>query len=80
MRNLKAKEVKKRGCIYCIDCRTGTGRPRHEKLKAGLTHHMCIYDSCPYHELDKYKRYGDFLNSKDSVAVDIIIPRLRKRR
>ncbi len=80
MRNLKEAELKKRGCIYCIDCKKGKGSRGREKIRTGLTHHVCIYDSCPYHELDKYKRYSDYLKSNDSIPVNILIPRSKKRR
>lgn len=77
MRFLTVKETKKRGCSYCIDHRNGSNRV---KVKPGWTHLKCIYDSCPYHELDKYRTYKDYLNSKESqINIDILIPRLQKR-
>lgn len=62
MRILNSKEKKKRGCECCTDC-------KRKKIKAETKYiilFMCSHDSCPYHELDKYDTYDDFLQSEDA--------------
>lgn len=58
MRFLKQNEIRKRGCKYCAD-------------KKGVKRMQCPYKKCPYTVLDKYKSYGAFLLSKDSLIPGI---------
>lgn len=63
MRVVPPYEKKKRGCAFCKDMghtRTGGG------LRIG-----CPHDECPYHVLDKYDSYEQFMASEDSkILVD----------
>lgn len=74
MRFLRVAEVKQRGCKYCTHCKRTTGR----RIKGELNI-QCPFDECPYHELDKYKSYSQYLKSDESKIVFNIIPRLNKR-
>lgn len=56
MRPLTPREINKRGCICCLDYR----KQKRKKEDAKRTK-MCIHSSCPYHELDPYETYDDFL-------------------
>lgn len=56
MRILRRKEQTKRGCLYCTQM--------EKKMYGGRLSTFCPYDKCPYHELDGYKKYTDYL--KDS--------------
>lgn len=58
MRAVPCYEKKQRGCCYCT----------HVKVKAfkGDSHTACPFDVCPFHVLDKYKTYDEFMASKDS--------------
>lgn len=38
-------EQKKRGCFYCAD----------------FQNRVCIHEACPYHELDGFKNYNEYL-------------------
>ena len=65
MRRLSGKEIKKRGCNYCNNSIRVKGcyEPVRGYQHGGLD---CPYSECPYHELDKYDSYKDYLNSDDS--------------
>ena len=77
MRRISMPEAKKRGCHYCRDCQTGK---RLERMP-GFSNILCFHDICPYHELNKYRKYKDYLDSKESqICIDVIIPRLKKRK
>ena len=60
MRNLTYEEMRKRGCSYCTDM------TKCEKGSSGSYKYICSYDECPYHELDKFDTYEDYLKSKES--------------
>lgn len=53
MREITFEERRKRGCWYCLDF-------ARVKMKYAV-HWCCPYAVCPYHELDKYEKYGDYL-------------------
>ena len=59
MRELKASEMKKRGCEDCTYSRI--------KRKWQQTLYYCVHENeeCPFHELDKYKKHRDYLKSCD---------------
>lgn len=46
----------KRGCHYCLD-----------KIKGKYS--RCPHMVCPYHELDQYDTYQDFLKSTGRLSV-----------
>lgn len=58
MRVVTKKEIKKRGCYYCLD---------YVKKKRGK---VCIHHECPYHELDKYRKYKDYLKN-EAPTIDL---------
>lgn len=58
MRLLKQTEIRQRGCQYCAD-------------RKGVKMMKCPYKKCPYGVLDKYKSYGEFILSKDSLIPGI---------
>lgn len=63
MRVVPPFEKKKRGCIYCKDMKPTRNR--------GLIRTGCPFDECPYHVLDKYDTYEQFMASEDSrILVD----------
>lgn len=49
------RQVVKRGCEYCMDM--GVIR----KMRGGTLIRGCPHQQCPYHELDKYKSYTEYL-------------------
>lgn len=53
MRRVSSTEKNKRGCPYCLDYQ--------KKRFEGVRRFVCIHDKCPYHELDKYKTYREYL-------------------
>lgn len=59
-RHVTDKEKKKRGCIYCMDTLT-TG----SKQSTYYVGRFCPHLRCPYHELDKYDDYGDYMKATD---------------
>lgn len=63
MRDVSLREKMKRGCQCCKDM---VAIPR------GMTSRTsCPFDECPYHVLDKYESYEEFMASEDSkILVD----------
>lgn len=58
MRVVPFYEKKQRGCQYCLHVQT----VRHE----GEFRTACPFTECPYHVLDKYDSYEEFMESEDS--------------
>lgn len=63
MRVLKAREMCKRGCVYCLDY-----TKKKAKADARKKSHVCMHDECPYHELDNYSSYTQYLKSEASIC------------
>ena len=63
-RLLTLEEKEKRGCTYCLDINGKTYATR------------CPHDVCPYHELDKYEYYEDFLISEEAHAEGAVIAKV----
>lgn len=61
MRLLTFNEKAKRGCYYCTDLTVKNGRK------------ACPYYECPYHELDEFENYGEYLKSKGSTTMTEIL-------
>lgn len=55
MRKIHNAERIQRGCAFCADC--GWIKKKLDRVRG------CPYDVCPYHQLDKVKRYDDYLKS-----------------
>ena len=63
MRVLPLREKKKRGCRYCHEMKMIND---HSNIRTN-----CPHDKCPYHVLDKYDTYEEFMASEDSkILVD----------
>jgi hypothetical protein len=63
MRALTEKETKKRGCRYCTD------RFMHRNAYGSMQGH-CPHEECPYHELDKYDTYKEYLK-KEGIQINL---------
>lgn len=63
MRMVPGFEKKQRGCLYCADA--GTTKFKQDNRTS------CPHTVCPYHVLDKYKSYDEFIASEDSM---ILVP------
>ena len=61
MRMVPGFEKKQRGCMYCFHM--------DAKRFGKDTRTACPFDECPYHVLDKYKTYDEFMASKDSLIL-----------
>lgn len=61
-RALTYKEKEQRGCAYCTD-------------RVGLS---CKHPECPYHELDNFRRYDDYLKEYP-VELDKVLARKQNR-
>lgn len=62
MKFITKKMNHKRGCIsYCADTIT----VRHGSRKACY----CKHNSCPYHELDEYESYTDYLKATEDIDI-----------
>jgi hypothetical protein len=68
MRYLNKKEIKQRGCLFCADHAT------KRLYKAQRV--ACPHSVCPYRELDGYKRYADYLKTRESEEALEILRRL----
>lgn len=62
MRELREKEMRKRGCRYC------TQRVMKRNVY-GLSASHCPHDECPYHELDKYDTYREYLKHEAPLVM-----------
>ena len=60
MRELHNDEIRQRGCIYCTDM--------VKKKVMGLNRKHCPYAECPYHELDEFKTYNEYIKSKGDLT------------
>lgn len=56
-RLVKQDEQKARGCRYCGHTRNGW---------------WCPFDECPYHELDNFVKYQDFMRATEATVPQII--------
>lgn len=63
MRELKREEMNQRGCNYCLIMKRvkGTYGNGIKRWIKALT--MCPCEECPFHELDKFDDYDDYLKS-----------------
>ena len=59
MKVLTHKEMNKRGCLYCLDYLKRKAEPTSTKKS-----HVCKHDQCPYHELDPFDSYAQYLKSE----------------
>lgn len=70
MRALDKKEMTKRGCVYCMDvakeCFPDTLHPKCKKW-------ACPYEECPYHELDDFDSYSQYLKSSEASSLKRIL-------
>lgn len=65
MRVVPLREKTKRGCAYCKDMEL-----KRIPSKGGVRT-SCPHDECPYHCLDKYDTYEEFMASEDAkILVD----------
>lgn len=71
MRGLTHKEMNKRGCIYCSDLIKRKLEP-DSKLRSLV----CKHDKCPYHELDSYDTYTQFLKSPQQNALKMVLEKI----
>ena len=58
MRILTRREMIKRGCIDCAD----HYKNRYEECSLKKIN-MCRHKECPYHELDPFNTYAEYLKS-----------------
>jgi hypothetical protein len=59
MRKLERQEMRKRGCNYCTNV---------VKKKMGCCYvYKCPHDECPYHELDAFDTYSQYIKSKGDL-------------
>lgn len=67
MRPVNLSRKHKRGCGYCLDY--------IPTRKVGKTtkRARCPFDVCPYHELDKYKKYEEYVSSLSSFPIETLI-------
>ena len=65
MRYLKEKEQKKRGCSCCLDAVM-------KKSYYGFVSRHCPFDECPYHELDEYDTYREYLKHNKVDLGDLL--------
>lgn len=59
-RTIPNKEKKQRGCIYCADALN-----EGDRKSSYYVGRFCPHLRCPYHELDKYDDYGDYMKAAD---------------
>lgn len=64
MRQLHRKEITQRGCAYCLESVM--------KKYGGHALRHCPHDECPYHELDKYETYKEYLKQTKINLGDLL--------
>ena len=64
---IDAKQSRRRGCIYCADY--VVVRMRGKRM-------VCPYDECPYHEMDGYHSYSEYLRKLGPDSVKRIFRRM----
>ena len=71
MRPLTSKEMRKRGCEWCLD------HKRHSLRKDSRGYnvlvHVCCHKICPYRELDKYETYDEYLKHSKNEGIDNLL-------
>lgn len=70
MRFIHNKERVQRGCTYCTDAVIVS------RKKGDYRNRKCPYDECPYHELDGFETYGDYLKSTGSTSLTVLFKEL----
>lgn len=55
--------MSKRGCVYCTDFNYGREEPQGALYRKKIG--ICPHDECPYHELDGYASYADYLKANE---------------
>lgn len=56
MRILTPQDKLKRGCLYCLHV--------YKEEKDGVVKTICPHDECPYHELDEFDTYSEYLRKR----------------
>ena len=74
MRFIHNEEKAQRGCFYCLDAVT----VMVERNCGNVKRRMCPHDECPYHELDGFKTYADYMKSTDSCGFAKLMDALKK--
>ena len=69
MRKLENDEQRKRGCEFCIERTTDTFAYDDGDIIRKRTSPACPHDVCPFTELDRFDRYGDFVKSRGAFYV-----------
>lgn len=67
MQPLTSKEIRKRGCEWCLDHRW------HRFYGCAKKSHACIHDQCPYCELDKYDKYDQYLKHSHNDGIEKLL-------
>lgn len=70
MRYIKKDEKRKRGCFECYDVIHSNKRSKRI---------LCPYAECPYHELDGYNTYNEYMKATGETSVDGILKKMQKR-
>lgn len=71
MRQLTRKEIKKRGCEYCLYMQRKKHYIKSEKSNYYRQSRLCMFEKCPFRELDKYETYEDYLESPDCLKMKV---------
>lgn len=62
LRKVNYEEMSKRGCCECVDM----VKQREEE---GW---FCPHPECPYHELDEYDSYGEYLKAHKNIFAEML--------
>lgn len=74
MRILTQREKNKRGCMECADRIITISREDGRKRCMA-----CIHNQCPYHELDPYDTYSQYLKATKGSSYADWLERMFKR-
>lgn len=71
MRRIRKTEKNKRGCDYCADVIPPNPFGNHPTRR-------CPHDKCPYHELDGYKSYSEYLKNVCDLSVGELLIAIKR--
>lgn len=74
MRVLAKKDIVQRGCRWCRDreiYKTTAERP--EWVEKGKHMVICPFDECPYHEMDEYMSYAEYIEATNEEFARLIM-------
>lgn len=68
--NKNKKETRKRGCFYCADLVAEYVPKRKSHTR------ICPHDECPYHELDDFESFEQYVKAQGKTSITELLKAL----